>query len=516
MASALGASFVAAAVALGVGSNEHTWPSTHYQADPLAFFRNVLGVEPWSRQVEVIEAVRDYPRVAVASGHKVSKSHTAAGIALWFYSSFADARVVMTSVTSRQVDAILWRELRMMRSRGQSKTGVLIDGNLAQLARSGLKSADFREVVGFTAKDAEAVAGISGANLLYILDEASGIPDKIFEAIEGNRAGGARVVMFSNPTRTTGEFFDAFHKKQDFYKTIQISSEETPNVIEGRAVIPGLAERGWIDEKRKEWGEDSPLYKVRIKGEFCTTEDGKIVSLHDIAMAEARWHDLPAEGRLHIGIDPAGPGDGGDETVFAIRRGLKILELRAFRSLTESQILTQGLAIASEFREGREQRPLFVIDREGPIGSRVFGLFRAREDNAPETLQVMGVRASDRAYREPHIYDRCRDEIWANTARWITKEGGSIPEDTKLSRELHCPEWEAQLSGKLKASSKDKMKKELGRSPDRADAVALAVWPAGAVAEYVVSEPERQQEDHAAPPQRVMNPYAAMRTWGRG
>jgi hypothetical protein len=146
--------------------------------------------------------------VCVRSGHKVSKSNSLAGIALCFYASFDDARVVMSSTTARQVDQILWRELSMMKARGgrciackaedpgarripaPCPHSALIDGELKGLAKSGLKSG-FREIVGFTAKEAEAVAGISGANLLYLPDEASGIPQIIFDAIEGNRAGGA-------------------------------------------------------------------------------------------------------------------------------------------------------------------------------------------------------------------------------------------------------------------------------------------------------------------------------------
>lgn len=72
------------------------WPSPKYREDPVGFFTDILGVEPWDRQVEVIEAIRDHPRVAISSGHKVSKSFTLAGIGLWFYSSFKDARVVMS------------------------------------------------------------------------------------------------------------------------------------------------------------------------------------------------------------------------------------------------------------------------------------------------------------------------------------------------------------------------------------------------------------------------------------
>jgi hypothetical protein len=236
-------------------------------------------------------------------------------MALCFYCSFEAARAVLTSKTSRQVDQILWRELSMMRARSgrcfdcivKDPAGdfiprpcphsAIIDGEIGMLARTGLKSDDFREVVGFTAREAEAVAGISGANLIYFPDEASGIPEVIYEAIEGNRMGGARIAMFSNPTKNEGTFFDAFHSKSQYFKTIRISSEDSPNVTEGRVVIPGLADLETIEEKKAEWGEDSPMYRVRVKGEFVLNEDGRIFSVQAIADAEMRWDETPGTTR---------------------------------------------------------------------------------------------------------------------------------------------------------------------------------------------------------------------------
>lgn len=501
------------------------WPSEKYRNAPVAFCEDVLGVEPWSRQVEILNAVRDHKRVAVVSGHKVSKSHTAAGIALWFYCSFEDARVVMTSTTSRQVDQILWREVRMMRARGgrclackkaelqeiPCEHSALIDGEQGELARTGLKSRDFREIVGFTAREAEAVAGISGRNLLYILDEASGIAPEIFEAIEGNRAGGARIVMFSNGTQNDGEFFDAFHSKKDFYKTLSISSEETPNVIEGREVIPGLATREWIEEKKEEWGVHSALYKVRVKGEFATREDGKIFSIHTIGVAEARWSETAEAGRLYIGLDPAGPTGAGDETVFAIRRGMKLLALHAMRGLSDDQHVVQVQLMVAKYKIPRET-PVVVLDREG-VGASIYSMLRNFVESS-KAFDLVPVRASDKAHRQPQIYDRMRDELTANLESWF-RDGGAIPEDVKLSAELHEPEWKQHVNGRLKVTPKDIVRKAIGRSPDRYDALALSCWEPLALQEDVTPEIASRASDGGAPMldpyAPVMDPYAAQR-----
>lgn len=507
------------------------FPSDRYRADPAAFFREILGIEPWSRQVEILEAVRDHPRVAVSSGHKVGKSNSAAGIALWYYCSFPDARVVLTSTTSRQVDQILWRELRMMRARGGRCTTCktedpdghriprpcphsgLIEGDQGELARTGLKSPDFREIVGFTAREAEAVAGISGSNLLYIPDEASGIQDAIFEAIEGNRAGGARIVMFSNPTRNEGEFYEAFASKSALYKTLRISSEETPNVIQGRMVIPGLATREWIEEKKEEWGEQSPLYKVRVKGEHATHEAGKIFSIHTISQAEVRWAETPDAGRLFIGLDPAGESGTGDESAFSVRRGMKQLALTVQLGLNDEAHLVHLLALIVKHKLPRET-PVVVIDSEGSIGSSLKGLLRNYCETNKSAFELVTVRASDRAVRNPRVYDRLRDELVANLEAWF-RDGGAILEDVKLEKELHAPEWKQAINGRLKCTPKDQLKKILGRSPDRMDALALSVWEPLSLHDDL-PESARGAIAHEGPTGAGgIDPYEGSDAWGR-
>lgn len=499
------------------------FPSPVFQQDPVKFFRDILGVAPWSRQIEIIEAVRDHKRVAVCSGHKVSKSHTAAGIALWFYCSFEDARVVLTSTTSRQVDQILWRELRMLRARAgrcvecklEDPSGLiiprpcehstLIEGEQGELARTGLKSSDFREVVGFTAREAEAVAGISGRNLLYIADEASGIGDEIFDAIEGNRAGGARLVMLSNGTRNEGAFFEAFTTKSAFYFTMRVSSEETPNVIEGREVIPGLATREWVEEKKQEWGENSPLYLIRVKGQHALSEEAKIFSVHMIGQAEARWAVTPDAGRLYIGIDPAGETGLGDDTAFAVRRGMKLLAVRRQRGLNDEQHFVQLMLLIQEFALPREL-PVVVLDRDGPIGMKLSAHLRAHEEGDARRFELVTVRAADKAIRQPYIYDRMRDELCANLYAWF-RDGGAIVEDVKLEAELHAMEWKQAITGRLKLTPKDTLRKLLGRSPDTYDAVALCAWEPLSMMQALTTD-ERAKLDAALAPAAPMQPYA--------
>ncbi len=503
-----------------------SWDFDQYRSDPVAFALDILGAvilendEPpdvetlerwkrekrlilWTKQVEILRALATHKRVAVRSGHKIGKSTTAAILALWFYCCFDDARVVLTATTARQVDAILWREVRKLYKRAIKP----IPGELYELARSGLKSEDFREVVGFTAKESEAVAGVSGANLLYLVDEASGVPDLIFEAIEGNRAGGARIVLFGNPTRTSGEFFEAHHDKAihergdgkvvGFYLTVAVSSEETPNVKHGREIVPGLATREWVEEKSIEWGVDSALFKIRVRGEHALNEAGKIIGAGDVTEAEARWFDEPATGRLYIGVDPAGEGGFGDESTFVPRRGKKALKLIAMRGLTaEGHVAVVEGIIREEKEHAPEDHelPIVVVDRDGPEGAKVYNELRAVAEKK-KTFIVVGFRGGEWAKRKPDLYDRQRDELWGTLAEWI-KNGGAIPEDTKLAKELTAPEWSVNLRNKLKATPKEELRKLLDRSPDRADGLALSTWE---VSDFVERTIEQQKQARTAP-----------------
>jgi len=480
----------------------------HYRTRPVEFATEVLGIKLWAKQVEIVQAIVEHRRVAIRSGHKCGKSIALAVVALWFYTCFPDARVILTAVTSRQVDGIIWREIRRL----LQKSIRPIDGEMHQLAHNGLKADDFREIVGFTARQSEAVSGISGANMLYLCDEASGIDDLIFEAIDGNSAARARVVMISNPTKTSGRFFEAFHERSEHWHTIHVSSLESPNVVAGRNVVDGLASIEWCNEMRDEYGgADSPWFKIRVKGEFVLNEEGRCISLHDIQQAGARWHVTPDEGRLNIGIDPAGPGQGGDESAFAVRRGKKIITVIAIRGLSTEAHLAHLLGIIKVHRRPREAAPSVKVDQDGPIGWAVYSCLRAYEENAKsdaERFDVVGVRSGERAFRNPDKFGYTRDELWWNLAEWI-RDDGAIPEDAKLDKELHAPEWKQEASARLRLTPKSELRKMLDRSPDRADACALAVWEPATQHEGVSATKARRaaSEDDDLNEDGNINPY---------
>lgn len=458
-------------------SSRIVFPDPKYQSDPVAFCREILGIEPWGKQIEILQAITE-PNcsIAVKSGHKCGKSLISVVIALWFYCSFPKARVIMTSTTAHQVKNILWRELTMIYQKANSINP--IGGTLSPLPSSGLKSVEHNQIIGFTAREPEGVAGISGANLLYILDEASGIPDNIYEAIEGNRAGGARIVLFSNPTRLVGEFYNAFNhpKKKARYKTFTISSEETPNVIAGKQLIPGLAVREYIEEKREEWGEDSPIYQVRIKGNFPNRDDCTVVPIHLIEEAIARSEDedidlsLPEyNGPFTIGLDVARFGD--DESVLCFRQNLRVRKIVGVNGYDSKQLLqllyTEYYKLTNGKQSAPGMLPTVIVDNTGGFASGVIDFIDRRQFN------IRPINFSSKAHSENYV--NMRAQMWFNIETFLKSGPVILPNDDKLSHELSVVKYFFTAKGARQIESKDDIKKLLKRSPDRADALALSL-----------------------------------------
>ena len=430
--------------------------------EPVAFAHDVLGMKTWERQEELLAACAEHKRVSVRSGHKVSKSTSAAVVAWWFFSSFDLARVIITAPTAGQIRRILWRELRI-RAR-HSKISL---PHVPKTPDTGITSEDgLREIVGISTDEAERMQGFSSPNMLYIIDEGSGVSEEIFEAIEGNLAGGARVLMLGNPTQPVGKFYDSFNNEEEsqFWHNIHISSWEAAR---SKRHIPGLATLDWCDEKLRSWGKDDPRYKVRVEGEFADLAEMQIIGLHLVHMAERKWQDTIGEGRLQLGVDPARFGD--DESVIAIARGKKVFELRKFTKMDEHALAEEVERAAKHHLRKGEQKAIAKVDSAG-VGAGVVSVLRARGN-----VDVIGVNGGDPAYTSEE-YINLRAQLWFDLADWL-KDGGVIPTDSRLEGDLLAPKYDfCERTGRRKVESKKEMKKRLKRSPDRADAVALAVF----------------------------------------
>lgn len=475
--------------------------------DPIGFARDVLGFEPWEGQREVAQAIVDHDFVSNPAGRAVGKSRLDGWLALWFALTRPASRVIFTAPTYKQVQQIVWEEIRIL-VRG-AKIPLPIE--VAKMASTGARTSEGSQILGITAEKPEAFQGIRGSRMLMIADEASGISEDIFHVIDGNTAGGAKFILTGNPTRARGYFRESMRSPR--FKCIVLPSTESPNVKAGRTLIPGLATLDWLEARKREWGEDSPLYKIHVLGQVAEAEEGRLFSVEAIAAAESRWSDTPATGRLIIGLDPAGASGRGDESAFAARRGNKVVWLHAKRGLSEAAHVTEILGIIAVHKGDSAETPLVIVDRDGYVGAKVYAELSAYAAQNPKVFAVVGVRGGEKARRKPLVYDRVRDEVWYGLVDAF-REGLAIPTDVMLSRELSEVRAESHISGRSKVTSKDDLIRALGRSPDRADALSLCTV---AITDWQRApapvEQANQNDPYVDPRTRGIDPYAALDAW---
>lgn len=450
-----------------------------YYNDPAGFMRDILGIEPWFRQAEVLDAVATHSRVTVQSGHKVGKSLSAAALAFWFVATRGEgAEVMMTAPTRRQLKGILWKELRRLYPLIRSKlngpktapkdpeTGIMLPGN--------------RWIRGMTSSKPEALAGISAPELLFIIDEASGIADELWQAFNGNSAGGATVAAFSNPTRPVGWWYNACHS--DDWHNIQISSLETPNffegAIEGKPLIKGLAEPGWEAKLRRECGDNyktHPDYMVRALGLFPEKSANQIVATGSVDTAQGRWlpptKDSGGTSPLRLGVDPSGFGP--DDAVIAAVRGTYAYPfVKLTGDVEASEIAAAVVARLDDLRRPWDGVVCVNVDTVA-IGLATAVLLEHHEDHG-RTFVVHRINGGKKPDEDRLEYEvNMRTQIWFETAKWMAN--GELPKGSKLRQELIAQTYEFTADTRRLATEKKAMRRHLKRSPNEADALGLAI-----------------------------------------
>jgi len=395
-------------------------------------------------QTKIAESVRDNKRVAVRSGHGIGKTWTAAWLALWFLYSFPPAIVITLAPTWRQVRTVLWGEIRR-----QQRTALV--PLLGDPKHTILELSENWYAAGIATNAPERLQGIHGPHVLAILDEAPGLEPSLWEAVEGILTGAhARLLAIGNPTTAAGPFYDAFENSK-LYHCLHVSSEE--------AVEVGLVNPEWIAERREEWGESSPLYQSRVLGEFPSEGAAALLSRAEVRASISTAP--PAEvDHYGIGLDVARYGD--DETVLAIvafgRGAAELVALKTWRGADLMATAAETRAAAREYDVRGEH---IVVDDTGLGGGVVDRL-------AEDGLEVSAVNFGSRA-RDRERYSNARAEILFDLARLIRTGKLRLQENPDLLDQLGGLRYEIRADGRV-AVVKGK-----GQSPDRAEALALAV-----------------------------------------
>lgn len=451
-------------------------PFVKYRMDPVGFVTEALHEQVWSKQIDILESLRDHRRTAVPACHAPGKSHIAARAIAWWVATQPreSVRVVTTATTYRQVKSILWPHIRRIVNEHGLPGEVLttewkIDGTVVA---DGFSPADHNEA---------AVQGIHAENLLIVVDEAGGISNTIGQALEALMTGGhTRLLLLGNPpTDNVGSWFERCCHS-DLYNVINIPASSTPNFT-GEVAGPwtrNLVDKAWVEEVTRTFGDESPFVQARVHARFPRTTSSAVIPIDWIEKAQ----DLESDnGRIRLGVDVA--ADGGDEFVIARIDGMTATIVHSSKNNSSAVDVSGRILEEVKKAEKLHQKrgiaePVTVkIDAIG-IGWGVTGLLEEWGADGRHNSTIVGVNVAQAAYDREQFANQ-RAEMWWTFREAIQPDEDDGQElaldiDQKTVMQLAAPSYRSNSSGRIQIESKADMAKRGIGSPDRAEAILLA------------------------------------------
>ena len=448
------------------------------QGTPLARYK---GPRAWQRQV--LRDIRDHIagnqnvdaykvlRMATASGRGIGKSALVSWLVLWMLTTRIGGSVIVSANSEAQLRSITWAEITKW-------LAMLINSHWFEISATRITPAkwlaeiverDLRKGTRYwgaegrlwSEENPDAYAGLHNADgVLLVFDEASGIPDAIWDVAQGfftENTPHRFWTAFSNPRRNTGYFFECFNAKRDFWLTRQIDARTVEDT-----------DKSVYEQIIEEYGEDSPQARVEVYGEFPTVGDEQFIapSLVDKAQQQPRYKDPGAP--IVIGVDPA--RSGADSTVIVVRQGRDLIDIRRYRGDDTMTVVGHVIDAIEEYK------PALTVMDEGGLGYGI--LDRLNE----QRYKVRGVNFGWKAKNQV-MWGNKRAEMWGAMRDWL--KSASIPADRQLKSDLTGPKTKPDSSGTIFLESKKDMKARGLASPDAADALAVTFAYPVASRQYV-------------------------------
>lgn len=347
--------------------------------------------------------------VAVASGHGIGKSFLTALLVWWIMSTRPGCKGTITATTMPQLETKTWAQIAALQK--YCITGDWFEitqgkGSMRMYAKEA-KDSWFCSAQTSKEENSEAFAGQHAASStsFYLLDEASGIPGKIWEVASGGLTDGEPMMFaFGNPTKSSGGFYDCFHKDAAKWMLFKVDSREAQ-----------MTNKKYIEEQRVHYGEDSDYFRVRFRGEF--PDNASVQFIPTSAVESAMSREAPGVGgnsfkRAIVGLDIARFGD--DASVIATRVGrdavsVPMKELRKMDGPHVGQALAAHCNYLLDTLRFKEVRIYF--DRAG-VGASVWDWLRY-EYNDPR-VRYYPVDFGSKA-QKANIYANKRIEMWERT-----------------------------------------------------------------------------------------------------
>lgn len=437
-----------------------------YADNAALFVEEVLGMDgrdEWHRidpeQRQLLDWVSVGERlISVRSGHNVGKTCGLAWVITWQAVCHYPQRVVATAPTGGQLFGALAKETAIWFKKLPKPLYDLFDIKSESIVLVSDPNDSFIEFRTSRAETPEALAGVHAerGRVLLIADEASGVPDPVFEAASGSMAArNACTILAGNPVRLTGLFHETHTKLRSYWRTLHISCIGHPRIS-----------LDYIEDMRRRYGENSNAYRVRVLGEFPLADEDAIIP-RDL-MEAALTREVRAVPVLPIwGVDPGGGGSGGDPCLLAKRQGNVLVE-----PTTEWPYADPMEAIGRLKQEWDKtpegKRPSEILIDSIGVGAGM--ATRGRELGMP----CRSINVSETpAMRDQYL--NLKAELWMEKCLpWFQARDCNLAGDIDLGEELCAVNYgEPSSSGRAKCEDKKFTKKRLGHSPNRADAFVL-------------------------------------------
>jgi len=438
--------------------------------DPTAFNLDVLKRPPyWWRQRQLARVLRTYPTVLAPTGNAVGKTYLAAGLILWFLYEHPGSLVIATAPTQTQLEEVLWKEVNR----------AFVQSGLPGRSSSSPLKIDLGggwKALGYSTNKTERLSGHHATDLLAVIDEASGVEPEIIEAIDSLNP--SRLLMIGNPLRPDGPFYErcmSAEKGRDDAIVIQIASTESPDINRPRGTDRSLADAGWLQRAKNDYGENSLWWKSHVLGQFPDAGSDSLLNRNWIDSAAQAQHVRGGWPRMAIDLSE---GNGGDRSVILVRDDNGVLDLvHSPRWSLETTATNAALAaqkwgvdpsritwdasgIGADFSNRLEAVQLCGCRpyRGGMGGGKKFGNLRSaaawamRQRFDPEHLSQLGPG--------PGV----RQPIFAVRPEWV----GAMRDELQGLRYQH------DKKGSVELEPKEDLARRLRKSPDLADALIMS------------------------------------------
>lgn len=431
-------------------------------ADPLWFPRVVLGRTYWSKQAEMYRGLHEHPVIAAKGGQSVGKTKGIGDYVAEIAATCPGRKIVLAGPKFEQIERNLWGAVREA-FRDADKRGVPLGGKLMGSEWKGPKDEGWIAIAG--ANREESLRLGHGEKMTVVVDEATSFPDWAWRAVNGMLASeGSQLIVSFNPTDATDQ--TKVLCDEPGTKVYTLSCLEHPNVVMGENVVPGAVTKKWVDDFRERLEKGTVLpwqWDGLVEGKFPSAHPDALLSTQDLEACEK----VEADDMPRLGLDVA-RSENRDRNVLVYVSPKR--EARIVEEWHSKDLMQVAERLMRAIRELGVSPSMTFIDAGGPGGGVID---RCRQDGmAVQAVDFGGSPTGRWAHligRETLLANRRAELFW--TLRCICKSVA-----VRIPRVFWSDLGMIRVGAKgneIHIRSKDDMRKEHGRSPDRADALAL-------------------------------------------